>query len=189
MRIRIRNPITLRGSSSSGSGVGNNEDGEKQPDSQTPLSVEQRNALEFYESQKAFWKTYVRIELHSIDILVKHVSTPHLVLHFRVHSCLPTEFLLTRVTKGEGTVGGQYNLPTIEGSIDKKVGPCGDKDFELRLDIHGTKLPEVLQSPAWANQTLQWFVKAEWYAHIYGGEQLVKSKANDLSYSAIPNVQ
>ena len=117
------------------------------------------------------------------------MTTPYLVLHFKVHSCLPTELVLTRVAKGEGRVTAECNLPMIEQLINKKVGPCGDSDFELRLDIHGTKLPEVLQLPVWAEQPLPWFVKAEWYGYIYGEEHLVKSKAYDLFYSAMAYVQ
>lgn len=141
---------------------------------------EQRELLDFYERQKANWRSYIRLKLVKVESYTKAAS-PYLVLTLEVHNYLPISFNLVRVSETEGSVG-QCNLPRLPENIDKKIGACTEDQFEIRVDVHGTKIPEFLESKEAPGKPclLQWYLKGVWYADIYGKTQPIKYKADSL---------
>jgi len=148
--------------------------------------------LEFYERQKANWRYYIRLELVHVFCFTKGAS-PYLVFQFKVRNFLPVEFRLVKIAKGNGTVVhptvAQGNLPSIEKDIDEEIRRCNEGQFDLRLDIHGTTLPGILEYAAAQETTVHWVIQGEWHVSIFGQVQLAKTLANSLSYSDIPNIR
>ncbi len=141
---------------------------------------EQKELLDFFELQKDNWKSYIRLKLVKVESHTKAAS-PYLVLTLEVHNYLPVSFKLVRVLDTEGSVG-KNNLPSLPENIDKKIGACSEDQFEIKVDVHGTKIPEFLQSKEALGKPcpLQWYLKGVWYADIYGKTQPIKYKADSL---------
>ncbi len=144
------------------------------------LSIEDRALLDFYERQKINWQSYIRLKLVKVAPHTKAAS-PYLILTLEVHNYLPINFRLVRVSDTEGTVG-QCNLPPLPENIDKKINACTEDQFEIKVGVHGTKIPEFLQSQEALGKPhlLQWYLKGVWYADIYGKIQPIKYKADNL---------
>jgi L-lactate permease len=146
----------------------------------TEAGNQQREVLDFYERQRENWHSYIRLKLVRVASHTKAAS-PYLILTLEVHNYLPIDFKLVRVSETEGSVG-QCNLPLLPENIDKKINACGEDQFEIKVGVHGTKIPEFLQSQEALGKPhlLQWYLKGVWYADIYGKIQPIKYKADAL---------
>ncbi len=146
-----------------------------------PSITEDRQALlEFYDRQKENWHSHIRLKLIRVASHTKAAS-PYLILTLEVHNYLPVDFKLVRVSETEGSVG-QCNLPPLPENIDKKINALTEDQFEIKVGVHGTKIPEFLQSQEALGKPclLQWYLKGVWYADIYGKIQPIKYKADAL---------
>ncbi len=89
-----------------------------------------------------------------------------------VRNYLPVGFKLLKVTHSSGRVNagelGYRELPALPETIDEKVGSCVEKQFRIDVAIHGTDIPEFLESVSKPGQLLQWTLKGQWYVEIYG---------------------
>lgn len=155
-------------------------------------TTESQELLEFYERQKANWRYYVRLELVHVFCFIR-VASPYLILQFKVRNFLPVEFRLVKIAKGNGTVVHptvtQGNLPSIEKGIDKEIRRCDEDQFDLKLDIHGTTLPRILEYAAEQKATVQWVIQGEWHVNIFGQVQLAKTSADSLMYTDMPDIR
>jgi hypothetical protein len=161
----------------------NGEDGGKQHDNLISLSAEQKNTLEFYKNQKSVWKSYVHLRLLQATSKVS-ADSPYVSLKFEATNFLPVGVRFTRVTKSEGTISAGVNgtcvLPPLPETIDEKVGRCDQKEFEIKLPVNGTKVPEFLQSNQSSKSVHQWFIKGEWSVDVYGKTQVWQTKSYEL---------
>lgn len=147
------------------------------------LTAEQQALLNFYEQQKANWGQYISIEITDIICYTK-VTTPYLVFRFKVRNFLPISFKIVRInadgTLNSGKVG---NLPSIKENIDGQFRPCGESEFNLKLQINGTGIPAMLETAS--GNTVQWIIQGEWYIEIYGENRKWRS---DLMFSQVPKL-
>ena len=149
---------------------------------------EEQELLEFYDRQKENWHSYIQLKLVRVASHTKAPS-PYLILTLEVHNYLPVDFKLVRVSETEGSVG-QCNLPPLPENIDKKINACTEDQFEIKVGVHGTKIPEFLQSQEALGKPrlLQWYLKGVWYADIYGKIQPMKYKADALSCESLLSI-
>lgn len=161
----------------------------KEEQSQAP---ERQELLTWYDRQESNWTYYLRLELIHVYCYTRAAS-PYLIIQFKVRNFLPVKCRLLKIVRGNGTfvhsTVAQGNLPSIEKDIDKKVERCGEDQFDLKLDINGTKLPSILEFAAEQKATVQWCIRGEWYVDIYGHVQLAKTLADSFIYTGIPDIK
>jgi len=149
------------------------------------LTKEQQDLLNFYEQQKLDWERYIKLKITNVISYTK-ATTPYLVFQFKVCNFLPVSFKIIRINAGGTLNSGKLgNLPSLKESIEQQFQPCGDGEFNLKLEINGTGLPTMLEDAV--GKSVQWIIQGEWRIEIYGETRLWRN-ASSLVFSQIPQL-
>lgn len=152
------------------------------------LPTRQEQLLDFYEGQKANWKSYIRLEL--IRVMPKVTgNSPKITFQLEARNYLPVKFKLVKVTHTSGNISagelGSCDLPALPETIDEEVNPCGEKQFTIDLAVHGTNVPKFLQSVSAAGQLLQWTLRGEWYVEIYDQTEVWQYQSYEIRHDQV----
>ncbi len=133
------------------------------------------------EEQKSNWTSCIKLRMYDVVCHTKAAS-PYLVLKIRVYNFLPVEIKLMKL-KGVCDVNGA-GLPKVAEDIGNKIEHCKEEQFDLRLDINGTQIPQILQGYESTHSYANWYLKGEWQIEAYGQTKMLQ---HDLEYSRIPS--
>lgn len=128
--IRIRSPIFLKSATFT-----NNL---KIQSAKTYLlsNGEAQELLDFYERQKASWKSYIRLNLVRV-IPNMTADSPKVTFELEVINYLPVNFKLIKVIHSSVVVSagidGSRNLPSLPETIDEKINQCNEKQFKIEV--------------------------------------------------------
>jgi hypothetical protein len=152
------------------------------PSSEDTITDELGGLLEFYERQKANWKSNLQLHLIRISPNIDG-DVPKVVFEFEMINYLPVECKLIKVIHSTGVVsaGGSCTLPMLPETIDETINACSEKQFKMEMEVGRTKLPDFLRSKLTeSGRMLQWTIKGEWYVDIYGKPELWQSLAYEI---------
>ena len=153
------------------------------------VSEEERELLDFYERQKANWKSNIRLRIVRVMPAIDS-DVPKVVFELEMINYLPIECRLIKVTHSSGTVSagelGSCALPSLPETIDEKINACSEKQFRIEMAVNGTKIPDFLRPKLteWG-QLLQWTLKGEWYIEVGGKTEVWQYQAHELRYDQV----
>lgn len=153
------------------------------------VSEEERELLDFYEHQKANWKSNIRLRIVRVMPAIDG-DVPKVVFELEMINFLPIECRLIKVTHSSGTVSagvlGSCALPSLPETIDEKINACSEKQFTIEMQVSGTKIPDFLHPKLteWG-QLLQWTLKGEWYVELEGKIEVWQYQAYEVSYDQV----
>jgi len=155
---------------------------------QTTLK-KQEEFTSLYERQKQNWGSKLRLSiirvLPSID-----ADVPKVIFEMEMINYLPFEISLIKVLNSSGMVSagelGSCILPGIPETIGKKTDACSEKQFNLEMEVGGTKLSDFLRHKlADPGQLLQWILKGEWYVEICGKTEVWQYPSYEIRYDQV----
>ena len=137
------------------------------------------------EAQRADLQQYIKITISDVDCSHAHRGTPYIAIWFHVRNYHGVGLKIVKLEPGEGEVGS-HPLPPLDFSKTASVNRGSETQFEIRLYIHGTDIPDAIKDLAKAGGKVAWRFPGTWKGKIYGAEQTIKT--DPLSWSGIPNV-
>lgn len=163
--------------------------GRKWLTAKTESGNKQRELLDFYERQKANWKSNIRLRIVRVMPAIDG-DVPKMVFELEMINYLPIECRLIKVTHSSGTVSagvlGSCALPSLPETIDEKINACSEKQFTIEMQVSGTKIPDFLRPKLtqWG-QLLQWTLKGEWYVELEGKTEVWQYQAYEVRYDQV----
>lgn len=147
---------------------------------QSLVTAEQLELLDFYKEQRQDWTSYIKLRISDIACHTKAAS-PYLVFNVKVSNFLPVKIKIIKL-KGNCDVDGA-GLPQVAQDIGNEIERCKEGQFDLRWDINGTQIPQILQGYESNYTYASWFLKGAWQIEAYGETKMLP---HDLQYSRIP---
>jgi len=150
-----------------------------------------QQVLSWYNHQKTNWLSFLRLKLDGVNCIGIGESSPYIVLNMELRNYLPSDIELLRVVHSEGSVSGSHNLPSLPETLGVRVQKNNENRFTVKVDVHGTALPDYLQSVASKPipEALQWMVKGEWWVRVFGEEREAWTRSSEFTCRSVPVIR
>ncbi len=157
--------------------------------SNTEEMARAKELLEFEQTQRQSWLSFVHLRLCGVDCSHVNEASPYVVLDMELRNFLLVPVRLLNAMNSDGTVD-VHTLPSLPENYDVTVQPCLAHLFQIKLAIHGTDVPNHLRSEASVEcrRPLRWVIRGEWYVEVFGTRKRAWTRSYELRCNAVVNL-